>query len=104
MGTVATAQLAGPPLANRAFYAFAVGASPADAKVIQGNVLPVNDLAPVTGAKRTIELPSVTIDVPAGESLFVLARATNDMFVGFGTRTPGAIVLQDAVVRLPVVR
>jgi hypothetical protein len=30
--------------------------------------------------------------------------ATNDMFIGFGNRTPGAVVLQDAVVRLPVVK
>jgi ABC-2 type transport system ATP-binding protein len=130
VGTVATTETAGPPLAfeavkgpiriagtpyldgtmyaagvnNRAFYALAVGTSPADAKVVQGNVLPVNELLPVAGEKRSIELPSVAIDVPAGQSLFVMAMATNDMFAGMGSRTPGAIVLQGAVVRLPVVR
>jgi pimeloyl-ACP methyl ester carboxylesterase len=130
VGTVATTETAGPPLAfeavkgpiriagtpyldgtmyaggvnNRAFYALGVGTSPADAKVVQGNVLPVNELLPVAGERRSIELPSVAIDVPAGQSLFVMAMATNDMFVTMGSRTPGAIVLQDASVRLPVVR
>jgi pimeloyl-ACP methyl ester carboxylesterase len=129
VGTVATTQAASPPLAfeiakgpikvagtpyldgamyaagvnNRAFYALGIGTSPADAKVVQGNVLPINELLPVAGEKRSIELPSVAVDVPAGQSLFVMAMATNDMFVGFGNRTPGVVVLQDAVVRLPVV-
>jgi pimeloyl-ACP methyl ester carboxylesterase len=130
VGTVATTETASPPLAfeavkgpiriagtpyldgsmyaagvnNRAFYALGVGTSPADAKVVQGNVLPVNELLPVAGDKRSIELPSVAIDVPAGKSLFVMAMATNDMFAGMGSRTPGAIVLQNAVLRLPVVK
>jgi hypothetical protein len=130
VGTVATTETASPPLAfeavkgpiriagtpyldgsmyaagvnNRAFYALGVGTSPADAKVVQGNVLPVNELLPVAGDKRSIELPSVAIDVPAGKSLFVMAMATNDMFAGMGSRTPGAIVLQNAVLRLPVVQ
>jgi hypothetical protein len=129
VGTVATTQTASPPLAfevakgpikvagtsyldgamyaagvnNRAFYALGVGTSPADAKIVQGNVLPINELLPVAGDKRSIELPSVAIDVPAGQTLYVMAMATNDMFIGFGNRTPGAVVLQDAVVRLPVV-
>jgi pimeloyl-ACP methyl ester carboxylesterase len=130
VGTVATTQAASPPLAfeiakgpiklagtpyldgamyaagvnNRAFYALGVGTSQADAKVVQGNVLPINELLPVAGEKRSIELPSVAIDVPAGQTLYVMAMATNDMFIGFGNRAPGAVVLQEAVVRLPVVK
>jgi ABC-2 type transport system ATP-binding protein len=130
VGTVATTEALSPPVAfeavkgpirvagtpyldgtmyaagvnNRAFYALGVGTSPLDAKVVQGNVLPVNELLPVAGEKRSIELPSVAIDVPAGQSLFVIAMATNDMFAGMGSRTPGAVVLQDAVLRLPVVK
>ena len=34
---------------NRAFYGLAVGTSPADAHLVQNNVLPINELAPVTG-------------------------------------------------------
>ncbi|MDX6220517.1 MAG: type transport system ATP-binding protein [Frankiales bacterium] len=129
VGTVATTEVAGPPLGfkvvdgpirvagtpyldgtvtalgvnNRAFFALGVGTSPADAKVVQGNVLPFASLTPVNGVATKIELPSVAVDVPAGQSLFVLAMATNDMFAGMGSRTPGAVVVQDAVVRLPVV-
>jgi ABC-2 type transport system ATP-binding protein len=88
---------------NRAFYGLAVGTSPADAQLVQGNVLPVNETAPVLGEQRRIELPSVAVDVPAGKSLFVLVTAVSDAFPGFGSRTPGAIVLQDASVELPVV-
>jgi ABC-2 type transport system ATP-binding protein len=129
VGTVATTEAAGPPLGfkvadgplrvagtpyldgtvtalgvnNRAFFALGIGTSPADAKVVQGNVLPFASLTPVNGVATKIELPSVAVDVPAGQSLFVLAMATNDMFAGMGSRTPGAVVVQDAVVRLPVV-
>jgi ABC-2 type transport system ATP-binding protein len=129
VGTVATTEAVGAPVAvkiadgpirvagtpylsglmtaagvnNRAFYGLAVGSSPLDAKLVQNNVLPVLELAPVLGEKRRIELPSVAVDVAAGESLFVLATAVSDTFVGMGSRTPGAIVLENAVVDLPVV-
>ncbi len=129
VGTVATSEAAGAPIAykvadgpiraagtpyltgtmyaagvnNRAFYGLAVGTSPADARIVQNNVLPVNELAPVTGERRRVELPSVAVDVAKGESLFVLASPVSDTFAGMGSRTPGAVILQDAVVRLPVV-
>jgi hypothetical protein len=46
----------------------------------------------------------MAVDVPAGQSLFVIAAATNDMYAGFGSRTPGAVILQNAKVALPIVR
>jgi ABC-2 type transport system ATP-binding protein len=88
---------------NRAFYGLAVGRTAADARLVQNNVLPVNELEPVVDEKRRIELPSVAVDVKEGESLFVLATAASDTFLAMGSRTPGAIVLEDATVRLPVV-
>ena len=50
-----------------------------------------------------IELPSVAVDVPAGQSLFVIAAATNDMYAGFGSlrRVPCAA---ERKVALPIVR
>ena len=66
-------------------------------------MLPLDELAPVTGEKRRIALPSVAVDVPAGQSLFVLASPVSDTFVGMGSRTPGAVVLDNTVVHLPVV-
>jgi ABC-2 type transport system ATP-binding protein len=88
---------------NRAFVGLAVGTTPADAQLVQGNVLPINELLPVAGEARHIELPSVAVDVPKGKTLYLLITAVSDAFPGFGSRTPGAIVLQDAKVQLPVV-
>lgn len=88
---------------NRAFYGLAVGTSPADARLVQNNVLPINEVSPVTGAARRIALPSVAVDVPAGQSLFIIASPISDTFVGMGSRTPGAVVIDNTVVHLPVV-
>ena len=89
---------------NRAFYGLAVGTSAADAQLVQGNVLPVNEMLPVAGEQRHIELPSVAVNVPKGKLLFLLVTAVSDAFPSFGSRTPGAIVVQDAKVDLPLVR
>lgn len=88
---------------NRAFYGLAVGTTPADAHLIQNNMLPVNELEPVPGEKRTIVLPSVAVDVPEGQTLYVIASAISDTFIGMGNRTPGVILLEDTVAHLPVV-
>lgn len=88
---------------NRAFFGLAVGTSPLDARLVQNNMLPVNEPSPVTAVRRRIELPSVAVDVPAGQSLFVMASAISDSFVVMGSRTPGVILLEDASVQLPVV-
>lgn len=88
---------------NRAFYGLAVGTSPADAKLVQNSVLPVNEPTPVVGEKRRVALPSVAVDVPEGQSLFVLATPISDTFVVMGSRTPGAVLFEDTIVHLPVV-
>jgi len=43
------------------------------------------------------------VRVPKGKSLFVMASAFSDMFLGMGSRTPGGIVIDGTVVHLPVV-
>ena len=88
---------------NRAFYGLAVGTSPADAHLVQNNVLPINEPDPVNGEERRITLPSVAVDVPAGQTLYVIASPISDTFGGSGARTPGAVVLEDTVAHLPVV-
>jgi ABC-2 type transport system ATP-binding protein len=88
---------------NRAFYGLGVGTSPADAHLVQNNVLPINEPDPVQGEERRITLPSVAVDVPAGQTLFVIASPISDTFGGSGARTPGAVVLDDTVAHLPVV-
>jgi ABC-2 type transport system ATP-binding protein len=90
-------------LNNRAFYGLAVGTNPLDAALVQNNVMPLNETAPVNGAARRIELPAVAVDVPAGKTLYVVASPVSETFIGMGSRTPGAVVLQDTVAHLPVV-
>lgn len=88
---------------SRAFFALSVGANPADARVIQNNVLPHREAGLNLGADRSIELPSVAADIPAGTSLFLTVSPVSDMFGGHGSRVPGALRLQDVTVRVPVV-
>ncbi len=99
-----TGSLTAAGVNNRAFYGLAIGTTPLDAKLIQNNVLPVNEPLPVTGAKRRIPLPAVAVDVPRGQTLYLIASAVSDTFVGMGSRTPGAILIEDTVAHLPVVR
>lgn len=87
---------------NRAFYGLAVGTSPIDATLVQNNVMPVSELAPVNGEPRRIELPAVAVNVPAGQTLYVIASPLSETFAGTGSRTPGAVVLQNTVAHLPV--
>jgi pimeloyl-ACP methyl ester carboxylesterase len=89
-------------LHNRAFFALSVGTTPLDARVVSNNVMPLAEPLPVVGAKRTIELPAVAVDVPAGQKLFLTVSPVSDMFAFHGSRTPGALVLQGTTVRLPL--
>lgn len=84
----------------RAFFSLSVGATPATAQIIQNNVLPIRRLLPVTGESLTMELPGVAVVIPAGQNLYLTVTAVSDMFVGTA-RTPGVIIINDAVVDLP---
>lgn len=87
---------------NRAFYGLAVGTNPADATLVQNNVLPVDEPGPVVGEPRRIDLPSVAVDVPAGQKLYLLVSALSDTFVGMGSRTPGVVTIEDTRAHLPL--
>jgi ABC-2 type transport system ATP-binding protein len=89
---------------NRAFYGLAVGTSRANAKLVQNNVLPLNEPRPVRGKQRRVQLPSVAVDVPKGKKLFLVASAISDTFLLMGARVPGVVTIDDTVVHLPVVR
>ncbi|WP_193605022.1 alpha/beta hydrolase [Nocardioides dongkuii] len=91
-------------LDSRAFYGLAVGTSPLDARLVQNNVLPLREPTSVQGVARRVALPSVGVQVPAGQSLYLLATPISDTFVGMGSRVPGLITIDDTQVHLPVVR
>ena len=96
-----TAKVTSLGLDDRSFLALAVGTSPLDAKVVQHNTMPLRLPQPVTGAARTIELPGIAVQVPAGSNLYLLASPVSDMFASHTARTPGRITLADTVVKLP---
>jgi ABC-2 type transport system ATP-binding protein len=87
---------------SRAFYGLAVGTNAADATLVQNNVLPVDEPSPVLGEERRIDLPSVAVDVPAGQKLYLLVSALSDSFVGMSSRTPGVITIEDTQAHLPL--
>lgn len=90
-------------LDNRAFLALSVGTSPLDAKIVQNNMLPIRENGIVIDKPRTgVELPSVAVDVPAGQTLFLTVSPLSDMAAGFGSRVVGAMRMKDVVVHLPV--
>jgi len=92
-------------LDGRVFLALSVGTSPADATIVQNNMLPLREpgLA-FDKPRRGVELPSVAVDVPEGKNLYLTVSPISDMSFGHGSRVPGAIVLDDVLVKLPVVR
>ena len=89
---------------QRVFFALSVGESPATARVVQNNMLPLRESEPVVGADRTVELPGVAVDVADGERLYLTVSAVSDMSFAHGsTRTPGAVALEDLSVGVPTV-
>jgi ABC-2 type transport system ATP-binding protein len=89
-------------LDGRAFFGLATGTSPADARVVHNNLLPLRRALPVTDSEFAIELPGVVVEVPAGENLYLTVTPVSDLFFGHGSRTPGAMVLTDVELDLPV--
>lgn len=87
----------------RAFLGLSVGYTPADARVIANNWMPVQRLLPVVLDSLETELAGVVIDVPAGQTLFLTVAPFVDQFAHHASRSPGAVVLSDVVVSLPVV-
>ena len=88
-------------LDSRAFFGLSTGATPADARVVQNNLLPLRQILPTTGEKFDIELPGVAVRVPEGEKLFLTISAFSDMYFGHSSKPPGGMVLSDMRLDLP---
>ena len=71
---------------------------------MQKNVLPINEPMPVQGAARRVALPSVAVDVPEGQNLYLLVAPTSDTFVGHEQPRAGRRADGELNVHLPVVR
>lgn len=87
-----------------AFFALSVGTTPLDAKIVQNNTMPLRETSPVHRAKRTVELPGIAVDVPAGKTLFLTVSPVADMYAGQGGRVPSPLRLDDVKLSLHRVR
>ncbi len=88
-------------LDGRAFFGLAVGTTPADARVIQNNLLPLRCALPVVDSAFDIELPGVAAKIAEGQNLYLTVTPVSDMFFGHASRTPGALVLTGLKLTLP---
>lgn len=86
---------------TRAFFGLSVGTTPADALVVQNNVMPLRRALPVQDDRFEIELPGVAVEVPEGQTLYLTVSPVADMYAAHGSRVPGAFVLSDTVLELP---
>ena len=96
-----TGELDSVGLDARAFFGLSIGTSASDARVIQNNLLPLRQPLPATGQAFGIELPGVVVTVPEGQKLFLTISPISDMYFAHGSRTPGALILNDLSLTLP---
>ena len=83
-----------------AFFALAVGTTPLDAKIVQNNTMPLRLPRVVHDARRSIELPGIAVDVPAGKSLFLTVSPVADMYAGQNGRLPNLLKLDQLTLTL----
>ena len=96
-GTVTSAGLD-----SRVFFGLATGTSPADARVVQNNLMPLREIMPAADKKFNIELPGVSVKVPKGQSLFLTISPESDMYFAHGSKPPGGLVLSKLKLDLTV--
>jgi pimeloyl-ACP methyl ester carboxylesterase len=90
---------------QRVFFAISVGTSPADARVVQNNMMPLREFTPVVQTDRVIPLPGIAVDVKKGEKVFLTVSPVSDMSFGHGSvRTPGVVALENLRLDLPIAR
>ena len=77
---------------NRAFYGLAVGTSPRPPSWCRTTCCRSTSPAPVTGKQRRVVLPSVAVNVPKGQNLYLVATAISDTFALMGPRVPGVVL------------
>jgi len=79
-----------------AFFALSVGANALTAQVVQDHTMPLRERRVLKGQSRSIELPAIAVDVPAGKNLYLTVTPVADMFVGQRGPLPGALLLKGA--------
>lgn len=70
--------------------------------VIEDQVTPIRTRAAGLDGRITINLAGIATTLESGEQLFLRVDALNEQFALNGNRRPGAVVLKDVTLRLPV--
>ncbi len=86
----------------RVFVGIAVGASPADARVLGNQWMPIQLPGPGTYSV-SMDLAGVSDEVAAEESLYLVVSPTVDQFAHNPSRAPALVELTDITVGLPLV-
>jgi ABC-2 type transport system ATP-binding protein len=80
---------------SAAYFALSVGTNPLTAKVVQNNTMPLREKHTARGVRRTIELPAIAVDVPAGQNLYLTVAPIADMYAGQRGPLPGVMMLKN---------
>ncbi len=89
---------------SAAYFALSVGKNPLTAKVVQNNTMPLREKYTARGVRRTIELPAIAVDVPAGQNLYLTVAPIADMYAGQRGPLPGVMMLKNGTLSVHVAR
>ncbi len=89
---------------SAAYFALSVGKNPLTAKVVQNNTMPLREKYTARGVRRTIELPSIAVDVPAGQNLYLTVAPIADMYAGQRGPLPGVMMLKNGTLSVHLAR
>ncbi|TDW22929.1 CocE/NonD family hydrolase [Kribbella kalugense] len=89
---------------SAAYFALSVGTSPLTAKVVQNNTMPLREKRTARGVRRTIELPAIAVDVPAGQNLYLTVAPVADMYAGQRGPLPGVMMLKNGTLAVHLAR
>ena len=104
---VLTGQVAAVGVDQRAFFGISRGTSPADAQLVQAQLMPLRVLTPSANVTEPfeLELAGIAVELQEGEKLFLTVTPFSEQFHGHGSaRTPGWLGFTDLEVHLPVAR
>lgn len=87
----------------RLFWGLAIGSTPESAQLVGGQWMPTRVEGPAIASEIQTELGGVVVDVPAGQSLYLVSSPAADQYAAHSSRTAGALVADNLVVGLPVV-
>lgn len=98
-------EVTGVGVDQRILFGLARGTSPADAQLIQSNLMPLRVALPgEVGTPFELELAGIAVELDEGEKLFLTVTPLSEQFYGHGSqRTPGALAFTGLELGLPIV-